>query len=130
MGIFSDFEATSEHHIQTICNSTVSDFLFEYFTPSEMRVISFNVMGEDGTTGFCRICIPTVLMNETYKVLVNGTESSYDLLPDSNKTYSCLYFTYSHPKQEVLIIQEFPAIAILPFSIIATLIAVLLIKKE
>ncbi len=130
MGMFSDFEATPEHHVQTVCNSTVSDFLFEHFTPSEIRVISFNVMGEDGTTGFCRICIPTALMNEPYTVLVNATEVSYNLLPFSNQTHSYLYFTYSHSKQQVIIIPEFPSFLFLPLFIMATLPTVVYAKKR
>jgi parallel beta-helix repeat protein len=68
MGMFSDFNVTSEHHVQTICNSTISDFKFNGTS------ICFNVTGETDTTGFCRICIPRALMNETYQVFVNGTE--------------------------------------------------------
>jgi parallel beta-helix repeat protein len=58
VGIFSDFNATSEHHVQTICNSTISDFKFDG------TAIHFHVSGEDGTTGFCRTGIPTALMHE------------------------------------------------------------------
>jgi len=101
MGMFSDFNATSEHHAQTICNSSISDFHFNG------TAISFNVTGEDDTTGFCRIFIPKALINENYMVFVNGTEVSYDLLPFSNDTHSYLYFTYNHSIQEVVIIPEF-----------------------
>jgi len=103
MGIFSDFNATSEFNVQTICNSTISNFQFNG------TAISFNVTGLEGTTGFCRICIPTALMDDTYRVFVNGTEVSYTLLPCSNSTHSYLYFTYNHSTQEVIIIPEFPA---------------------
>lgn len=48
-GMFSDFSATSEHHVQTICNSTISGFQFNG------TAILFNVTGEDGTTGFCSV---------------------------------------------------------------------------
>jgi hypothetical protein len=130
MGMFSDFEATSEHHVQIICNSTVSDFLFEYFTPSEIRVISFNVMGEDGTTAFCRICIPTALMNEPYTVLVNATEVSYNLLPFSNETHSYLYFTYSHSTQEVIIIPEFPAWTLHLILLVLTVVTVICKRSQ
>jgi parallel beta-helix repeat protein len=101
MGMFSDFKATPEYRVQTICNSSISDFQFNE------TAISFNVSGEEGTTGFCRICIPTALM-ETYKVFVNGTEVPHTLLPCSNSTHSYLYFTYNHSTQEVVIMPEFP----------------------
>jgi len=103
MGMFADFNATSEYHVQTICNSSISDFQFDG------TAICFNVTGENGTTGFCRICIPTALMNVTYKVYVNGTEVPHTLLPCSNSTHSYLYFTYNLSIQEVIIISEFPA---------------------
>ncbi len=102
MGMFSDFNTTLEYHVQTICNSTISDFQFNG------TAICFNVSGENGTVGFCRICIPTALMNDTYKVFVNGTEVPYTLLPCSNNTHSYLYFTYNHSTREVVIVSELP----------------------
>ncbi|UCD26647.1 MAG: right-handed parallel beta-helix repeat-containing protein [Candidatus Bathyarchaeota archaeon] len=102
LGMFSEFNATSEFNVQTICNSTISDFQFNG------TAISFNGSGESGTTGFCRICIPTALMNDAYKVFVNGTEVPYNLLPCSDSTHSYLYFTYNHSTQKVIIVPEFP----------------------
>jgi parallel beta-helix repeat protein len=124
MGMFSDFNATLEHHVQTICNSSISDF---QFSGTE---ISFSVTGENGTEGFCRLCIPTALMNATYKVFVNGTEVSYNLLPCSNETYSYLYFNYTHSTQEVIIILEFPSFLILPLFMLATLAAAVAWKRK
>lgn len=98
MGEFHDFSVTSEQHVQSICNSSISDFQFDG------TVISFNVAGETGTDGFCRICIPTSIMNTPYKVLVNGAEVPYDLLLCSNSTYSYLYFTYLQSTQETITI--------------------------
>jgi hypothetical protein len=124
MGMFSDFNATSEHHVQTICNSTISDFKFNG------TAISFNATGETDTTGFCRICIPRALMNETYQVFVNGTEAQCNLLPCSNTTHSYLYFTYNHSTQEVIIIPEFPSFLVLPLFMIATLLAVIVYRRK
>ena len=124
MGMFSDFQATSEHHIQTISNSTISNFQFNG------TAASFNVSGGDGTIGFCRICIPTALMNITYKVFVNGTEVSYTLLPFSNSTHSYLYFTYNHSTQEVIIIPEFPSFLILPLFMLASLLAAVAYRRK
>jgi len=126
MGMFSDFNATSEHHVQTICNSSISDFQYNG------SVILFNVSGKNGTTGFCRICIPNALMNETYHVFVNGTEILPPPLPlpCSNSTHSYLYFTYNHSTQEVVIIPEFPSFLILPLFMIATLLTVIVYKKR
>jgi parallel beta-helix repeat protein len=124
MGMFSDFNATSECCVQTICNSSISGF------QSNGTSISFNVTGEDGTVGFCRICIPTALMNAIYKVFVNGTEVPYILLPCSNSTQSYLYFNYTHSTEEVTITPEFPSFLILPLFMIATLLAVIAYRRR
>ena len=125
MGMFSDFQATSENHVQTISNSTVSDFQFNG------TATSFNVSGENGTIGFCRVFIPTALMNTTYRVFVNGTEVSYTLLPFSNSTHSYLYLTYNHSTQEVIIIPEFPlSLVILPLFMITTLLVALMYRRR
>ena len=125
MGVFCDFSATIEHHVQTICNSTISGFQFNG------TAISFSVTGEDGTVGFCRTCIPTTLLNDAYRVFVNGTEVAHTLLPCSNSTHSYLYFTYTHSTQDVVIIPEFPSILIVPLLMALTLgVAVLLRKRR
>jgi len=127
MGMFSDFDATSEHHVQTVCNSTISDFHFNG------TAICFDVTGESGTAGFCRTCIPTTLLNDAYRVFVNGTEilPPPEPLPCSNSTHSYLYFTYNHSTQDVVIIPEFPSVLILPLLIALMLgLAVLSRKKR
>ncbi|MDH5376579.1 MAG: hypothetical protein OEW95_12345, partial [Candidatus Bathyarchaeota archaeon] len=90
----------------------------------------FNITGENDTTGFCRICIPRALMNETYKVFVNGTEVQCNLLPCSNTTHSYLCFSYNHSKQEVIIIPEFPSFLSLSLFMAATLLAVMIIRRK
>jgi len=90
MGMFYDFIATSEFNIQAICNSTIVDFQTDYYE----NMIGFNVTGEYGATGFCRICVPTALLNDSIRVFVNGTEVPYRLLPLSNGTHNYLYFIY------------------------------------
>lgn len=125
MGMFSDFNATPEQDIQTICNSSISDFQFSG------TAIRFNVSGENGTDGFCRIRIPTALMNGTYRVFVGGTEVSYNLLPFiSNETYSYLYFNYTHSTREVIVTPEFPTLLILPLLMTSTLLAVMAYGKK
>jgi parallel beta-helix repeat protein len=126
MGMFSEFSATAKHDVQTICNSSISDFQFNG------TVILFDVSGENDTAGFCRICIPKALMNETYRVLVNGTEilPAPLPLPCSNNTHTYLYFTYNHSTQEVIIIPEFASFLVLPLFMIATLLAVIVYKKR
>ena len=97
MGMFSDFDVTPEHRVTTVSNSSISDFQFN------VTAFYFNVTGEDGTTGFCRISIPTALLNGTYKLYINSTEVPYTQLPCSNITHSYLYFAYDHSTQNVVI---------------------------
>jgi len=128
MGMFSEFDwvslAAPEQRIQTICSSTISNLVYNG------TAISFNVTGEDGTAGFCRICIPTILLNVTYKVFVNGTEVTYRLLSFSDETYSYLYFNYTHSTEQVIIIPESPSFLILPLFFTATLLAVIVRRRK
>jgi len=82
-----EFNATSEQTVQVICNSSISNFQFIANT------IRFNASGEMGDHGFCRICFPTELMNDTYHVFVNGIEIPFRSLPP-DATYSYLCFNY------------------------------------
>lgn len=124
MGAFSDFNATSEHHVYTICNTSITDFQFDG------TAITFNVSFGNGAIGFCRICIPIALMNETYKLFVNGTEGTCTQLSCSNSTHSYLYFTYDYPTQEIVIIPEFASTLILLIFMIATLLAVIVYMRK
>jgi nitrous oxidase accessory protein len=124
IGMFSCFNVALDQHVTTICNSTISDFQFNG------TAVMFNVTGVEGTTGFCRICVPTSLMNATYRVLLNGKEVSCNLLPCSNNAHGYLYFTYAHSTQEVIIIPEFPSFLILPLIFIATPLAVAIYRRK
>ncbi|MGD0159929.1 MAG: NosD domain-containing protein [Candidatus Bathyarchaeia archaeon] len=123
MGAFSDFNVAQGADVQVVSNSTVSDFQFN------STALLFDVTGENGTTGFCRISFPTALINGNLTVFVNGTEVPYNLLPESNSTESYLYFTYSHSTKQVTIIPEFPTFILFPLFIIATLIAIVFCRK-
>jgi len=128
MGRFQNFtvskSTTDFQPVDALSNSTISNFQFNG------TAITFNADGENGTTGFCRICIPTALINGTFKVFVNGTEVSYTLLPETNSTNSYLYFTYHHSTQEIIITPEFPPFLILPLFFITTLFLAIICKKR
>jgi parallel beta-helix repeat protein len=104
MGRFSDFSLTADSRVQTVCNFSISNFQFNG------TAIAFKITGANNTTGFCRISIPTIIVNNTYKVLLNNEEISYNLLPCSDSTHSYLYFTFDQPIQEVVIIPERPTV--------------------
>ncbi|MGB8780873.1 MAG: hypothetical protein WCD81_09545, partial [Candidatus Bathyarchaeia archaeon] len=124
MGGFSDFNVVQGVDVQVVSNSTVSDFQFNG------TAILFNVSGVNGTTGFCNVCIPTAMLNGTLSVFVNGTQVQYSLLPVSNSSNTCLYFTYGHSAEQITIMPEFPDFLILAMSMLATLSAIAIHKKK
>jgi hypothetical protein len=134
MGKFYSFDVSwvdSGYIVDLISNSTISGFDVGILLEDPYaRFISFYVTGENDTVGFCRILIPTALMDGTYRILVNGTEVPSNLLQCSNSTHSYLYFNYTHSTQEVIIIPEFPSFLTLPLSTIATLLAVIIYRKK
>jgi len=109
MGMFSDFTVALEretYHVTTICNSTISNFRFEIGPETGNKIIRFNVTGKDSAVGFCRVKIPTELMNYTFIVLVDAEEIVPTLLDGSNETYVFLCFTYSHGSHAIVMISS------------------------
>jgi parallel beta-helix repeat protein len=124
MGMFSDFNVTPEYSVQTVCNSTISGLQYNGTT------IEFNVSSEKGNFGFCRICIPTALMNGTYGIFANGTLVLHTLLPSSKNALVYLYFTYNLPTQEISVIPEAPTFLILPPLATAVILAKLVYRRK
>jgi nitrous oxidase accessory protein len=99
MGPFSDFKIVWEketYSVTTISNSTISDFNFQVGKETGNKIISFNTTNVNGVAGFCRIKIPTALMDYPNIILVDNEEVVPTKLDAPNETYACLYFTYSH----------------------------------
>jgi len=97
MGMFYRLTVTLKretYHVTVICNSTISEFRFEVGAETGNKIIRFNVTGNDDTVGFCRVGIPTDLMDYPQIVLVSGEEIVPTLLGVSNETHLYLYFTY------------------------------------
>jgi parallel beta-helix repeat protein len=139
MGMFNKYNVTYftpslvPHYgnVTVISNSSISGFVAPiWIEHPEIIILTFNVTGTNGSTGFCRVSIPTIMMNGTYHVFVNGTEISYTLLPCSDADYSYLYFSYPHSTEAVTIIPEFLSFLVLSFFIMATLIVAIVYKKR
>ena len=121
------------YYVHIVSNSTISDF---YFNPGEGAFLRFNVTGEEGIEGFCRVTIPKDLLwvEDGWTILVGDQPiTDYRIIPDANYTY--LYFTYNHSTKTVLIqgthvIPEFSSTMIPLLFILATLIATVLLKKK
>jgi len=109
IGMFSDFNIVFEREIYSvtiISNSTISDFRFEVGAETGNNIIRFNVTGEDGTVGFCRVKVPTKLMKYPYIVLVGSEEVVPTLLDFPNRTYVRLYFAYLYENYTITIISS------------------------
>jgi parallel beta-helix repeat protein len=137
MAPFNTFDAGTwngvSYSFDIISNSTISDFRFN---PDEGALLRFNVTGENGTSGFCRVTIPiNLLWVEDGWTITVGDQliTDYRIIPDENFTY--LYFTYNHSTQTVAIqgtyvIPEFPSFLILLLFMVATLLAVIVYKRK
>lgn len=137
MGPINIFEAgtwdETEYFVDVVSNSTISDF---YFDPDEGAFLRFNVTGEDGTGGFCRITISKNLLwvEDGWAIIVGDQQiTDYTLIPDEDFTY--LYFTFSHSTKTVTIqgthvIPEFRSAIIMPLFIVLTMLAVVFAKRR
>jgi parallel beta-helix repeat protein len=117
------------HSVFVLSNSTVSDFSFN----PESALVQFNIEGETGTTGFCRVTIPKDLLTaeESWIVLVNGTSVTPTIDEDAKNTY--LYFTYNDSSKTVEIIgteaiPEFPSWTPLLITLVA-LVALVVVYR-
>ena len=129
MGMFHIFNTFPGCYVNIVSNSTIEDF--QYFKPNSTIKIHVSNMTATQTSGFCRICIPHVLMSEPYNVTVDGanpTHWNYTLY--DNGTHRWIYFAYQHSVHEIVIVPEFPSFLILPLFMIATLLAVIVYKRK
>lgn len=102
MGMFSGFSVTLDDEmfdVFTVCNSTLSGFMFNY----SWSMIEFKVEGFNNSVGFCRVTIPKRVVNAPYIVVLDNTEVNATLLPPSNLTHTLLYFAYRLSTHRVLI---------------------------
>jgi parallel beta-helix repeat protein len=103
MGAFSNFKTVYGPQVDLISNSSISSIEFSLLNSSQAK-LKFNVTGENGTQGFCRICIPKELINGSYVVTFDGEaimEPLSRILPSSNDTYTYLYISYTHSQHMI-----------------------------
>lgn len=109
LGLFSPYDLyfkDEKYRFMLISNSTVSNFSFEVGVETGNMVVRFNVTGEDGSAGFCRVSVPTMLMNYSLIVLVDGEEVTPTLLSSMSEAYVRIYFTYTHSVHNITIISS------------------------
>jgi len=123
LGAFSNFSVHYEgdfHDVTVISNSSILSFAFE----STNNTIRLSVNGTDETYGFCRICIPHVLIEPEISVTIdNGlTEVIYSNFSlRDNGFCRWIYFDYQHSRHEIVIIPEFWPLALLLTLMVSTL---------
>ena len=132
MAPFSAFDAgvwnETVYHVDIISNSSLSNFNID----TSRKTVSFNVTGEENQTGFCRITIPNVIVEDlwhgNYTVLLNGEPWPYINWTDTANTY--IYLNYTHSEHQIILIPQLPSgIALLGFLMLIT-IPLIFIKKE
>ena len=118
----------TSYNVGVMTNSTFSSFRIDV----DEKMISFNVSGVDGTTGFCRVTIPNTVVREiwqdNYTILLNGEPWPFKNWTDATNTY--IYINYTYSEHEIAIIPETSLIINLPFLMLTTLIATILLKKK
>ena len=115
------------YHVDIISNSSLSNFNID----TSGKTVSFNVTSEENQTGFCRITIPNVIVEdlwqENYTVLLNGEPWPYRNWTDTTDTY--IYVNYTHSEHQIILIPEFSSsIALLGFLMLIT-ISLIFTKK-
>ena len=109
MGIFSQFNVVQQNEtypVNIVSRSTILNFGFETGRETGDRMIAFDANGESSTTSFCRIMIPTQLMDYPFTVVTNQGQANQSVLDASNKTNAYLYFTYIDSNQTITIISS------------------------
>ncbi|MBS7633204.1 hypothetical protein KEJ15_06270 [Candidatus Bathyarchaeota archaeon] len=116
-------------------NSTIADFTFD----REQKQFNFTVSGEPGTTGFCNISIPKVLLYAPPEswIIIIGDSPPLQYLTEYNvtetSTHTFIYFTYTHSAHVITVrglevVHEFEA-AILLTSLLISSLAIALIYR-
>ncbi len=96
---------------QIFTNSSISDVNYD----SDTLLLTFNVMGLEGTFGYCNITIPQEFLNGYPVVLLDGNTIDTNISKDTTNYY--VRFSYNHSSHSVTIqgsqtIPEFRSISI------------------
>ena len=129
MGLFHSFNTSLGYRVNVISNSTIENF--QYFESNSTIKMCVSNTTADQMYGFCRICIPHALMNETYHVIIDGAEPyyvNYTLYDDGDNRW--IYFSYQHSTIEIIIIPEFLPWTPLLLLLIVFTVAVTVYKRR
>jgi parallel beta-helix repeat protein len=93
------------HNVDVISNSTVSSFSFN--SSAHPPTLSFNIEGEQGTSGFCRVAIPKCILwcdNSNEWIITVSGETMQQPGINEYGNYTYLYFEYIHSSKTVQIL--------------------------
>jgi parallel beta-helix repeat protein len=128
MGTFHSFNTFLGKPVNIVSNSSLRDFECEPTGVIRFYVSNFT---DNQTFGFCRVTIPHDVLSPPYNVTVNGANPIYwNYTLYDNGTHTWIYFEYEHSTLEVVIIPECPSFLIPPLFMIATLLIVMLYRKQ
>jgi parallel beta-helix repeat protein len=127
MGMFTNFTVyygTQMYFLSTICNSTISNFEFD----ESSGKIGFDVIGSNGTLGFCRIAVPLSLIQNKSTILLDGNS----LQPlrnrnDSTYNYRCFLYDNTGVKRKIAVELKLPEGVTPPSFLVLALIAASLV---
>jgi parallel beta-helix repeat protein len=127
MGISSSFNTSLGTPVHVVSNSSVA--AFAYFAANSTIKIHVINMTAPQASGFCRVTLPHHVLPPPYTVMIG-----YGIIPHTttfeNGTVSIIYFSYLHSEMDIIITPEFPSLIILPLFMTATLLAVLVYKRQ
>jgi parallel beta-helix repeat protein len=105
MGIFQSFSISSGHYVNVISNSKTKKF--EHFESNSTIKLHISNSSVTQTYGFCRVCIPHILMNpDEISVIIDDGQTPvfhHDYTLHDNGTHIWIYFAYEDSTHEVLI---------------------------
>lgn len=128
-GPFRSYDTVLDQHVNVVSNSTIEDF--QYFQSNCTMRMQVSNMSQTQDYGFCRVCIPHALMNDTYKVTIEGGEPYYvNYTLYDNGTHRWIYLSYQHSTLEVIIIPQFPSFLISLLFTIAITLAIVIRRKK
>jgi len=132
MGPLYSFKTSTGYRIFVISNSTIENLC--YIRSNSTILILISNMTADQGYGFCRICIPHMLINVSeIAVIINKGSTpvlykNYSLF--DNSTHRWIYFVYPYPVREIVIIPQFSSSTIVIMSAAMAFLIYFLKKRK
>jgi hypothetical protein len=116
------------YQVVVYSNSSLSNFAFT----QSLNQVSFNASSIRGTTGYCQVWIPKLLLAGPFTVSVGSQQITHQ--DSSNSTHSLVDFTFTHSSDVIKItgttsVAEFSSSLFLPLFLGIALLAAIFVKK-